>query len=82
MTDLVTHLGINKFSMDSTFGDKKLYVMALYYYFNNNMLPALQCLTVSDSGISDVEEFLKKFVELEYKQVNGCFVQNAIWSCS
>jgi len=83
MTDLVTHLGINKFSIYSTFGDKKnLYVMALTYYINNNTLPALQRLTASDSGISDVEEFLKNFVELQYEQVNGCFVQNAILELS
>jgi len=83
MTDLVTHLGINKFSLYSTFGDKKnLYIMALTYYINNNSLPALQRLTTADSGVVDVEEFLKNFVELQYEQVNGCFVQNAILELS
>jgi len=83
MTDLVTHLGINKFSLYSTFGDKKnLYIKALTYYINNNSLPALQRLTAPDSGVADVEEFLKKFVELQYEQVNGCFVQNAILELS
>ena len=45
LNDLVEHLGINRFSLYSTFGDKKtLYITALNYYIDNNSAPALQKL--------------------------------------
>lgn len=83
LNDLVEYLGINRFSLYSTYGDKKsLYLLALNYYIDNYSAPALAGLTASDADLSTLEEYFKYFSNLQYKQTSGCFVQNAILELS
>ncbi|NQZ31505.1 MAG: TetR/AcrR family transcriptional regulator [Oceanospirillaceae bacterium] len=83
LTDLTTHLGINKFSLYSTFGDKKtLYLKALAYYIDNQSIPALARLNEPDAGLIELEIYINNFIELQSHQTSGCFVQNAILELS
>lgn len=83
LADLVEHLQINRFSLYSTFGDKRnLYLKSLNYYINHYSLPALKTLLSDDAKLSDLKNYFLYFSELQYQQTSGCFVQNAILELS
>ena len=83
LTDLVEHLGINRFSLYSTYGDKKnLYYQALNYYIDNFSVPALAKLDGQESDLDDLLNYFSYFAKLQTSQTSGCFVQNAILELS
>jgi AcrR family transcriptional regulator len=83
LSDLVEHLQVNRFSLYSTFGDKRnLYLQSLNYYIDNYSLPALQTLLSDEACLSDLKSYFLYFSELQYQQTSGCFVQNAILELS
>jgi len=83
LNDLVEHLGINRFSLYSTFGDKKnLYHQALNYYIDHFSVPALAKLCAEDSELDDLLNYFSYFAKLQHTQTSGCFVQNAILELS
>ncbi|MEH6442321.1 MAG: TetR/AcrR family transcriptional regulator [Oceanospirillaceae bacterium] len=83
LNDLVEYLGINRFSLYSTFGDKKsLYLLSLNYYIDNYSIPALERLNAADSGLAELESYFTDFSKMQYHQTSGCFVQNAILELS
>lgn len=83
LSDLVEHLGINRFSLYSTYGDKKsLYYESLQYYIDNYSLPALEKLLGTEAKYDDIFHYIAYFSKLQYSQTNGCFVQNAILELS
>ena len=83
LNDLVEHLGINRFSLYSTYGDKKsLYYQALNYYIDNVSTPALAQLLAEDPELDDLQNYFSYFAKLQSSQTSGCFVQNAILELS
>ena len=83
LTDLVEHLGINRFSLYSTYGDKKnLYYQALNYNIDNFSVPALAKLDGQESELDDLVNYFNYFAKLQTSQTSGCFVQNAILELS
>ena len=83
LNDLVEHLGINRFSLYSTYGDKKsLYHQALNYYIDNLSTPALAKILAEDAELEDLLNYFNYFAKLQYSQTSGCFVQNAILELS
>lgn len=83
LADLVEHLGINRFSLYSTYGDKRsLYHESLQYYIDNYSLPALERLRSPNCKIDDLIDYIAYFGELQYTQTSGCFVQNALLELS
>ncbi len=83
LNDLVEYLGINRFSLYSTYGDKKsLYLLSLNYYIDNYSVPALESLSLGEPSLSALEDYFDYFSKLQYKQTSGCFVQNAILELS
>lgn len=79
ISDLVAHLGINRFSIYNAFGDKyALYQEALEYYFEHTSKPAAQMLFYPEADLHTLESFLLAFVERQKQQQFGCFIQNAL----
>ena len=79
VADLVEQLGINRFSLYNTFGDKqRLYHEALAYYLDNVSIPKLEFLLEDSSRFDDVIHFVEKFASLQKDQECGCFMQNAL----
>ncbi|WP_345846374.1 TetR/AcrR family transcriptional regulator [Shewanella algae] len=83
VADLVEHLGINRFSLYNTYGDKlNLYREALRLYLQQNSLPALDSLRAEGAGLQQVIDYLEQFVALQREQKYGCFLQNALLEMS
>jgi len=83
LNDLVEHLGINRFSLYSTYGDKKnLYYLALNHYIDHLSKPALAQLLAENADIEDLLNYFNYFAKLQTSQTSGCFVQNAILELS
>lgn len=83
LNDLVEHLGINRFSLYSTYGDKKnLYYLALNHYIDHLSKPALAQLLADDADLEDLLNYFNYFAKLQTSQTSGCFVQNAILELS
>jgi len=79
VSDLVSHLAINRFSLYNTYGDKlALYQEALDKYLQTIALPAVSALRDHNSSFPQLLTFLEHFVQLQRKQHCGCFLQNAI----
>ncbi|OEF30141.1 TetR/AcrR family transcriptional regulator [Vibrio rumoiensis] len=79
ISELVEHLGINRFSIYNTFGDKQgLYYASLQHYFTHVSQPASQVLFGDNADIETLCEFLTRFVDIQKKQEFGCFIQNAL----
>lgn len=77
--DLVDHMGINRFSLYSTFGDKHtLFLKALDRYRDQVVRASLSCLE-SDSGLPAIERFFDSLVQFLRAQqpVRGCMMVNA-----
>lgn len=76
--DLVDHMGINRFSLYSTFGDKQtLFHKALDRYRDQVVRASLNCLE-EDSGLPAIERFFDSMVRFLRTQqpVRGCMMVN------
>lgn len=79
VADLVEHLGINRFSLYNTFGDKqRLYHEALAYYLDQESIPKLAPLLAEHANLDDVINYIEAFAKLQKDQEEGCFMQNAL----
>lgn len=80
VADLVEHLGINRFSLYNTYGDKlNLYREALRLYLQQNSLPALNSLRAEGAGLQQVIDYLEQFVALQREQKYGCSCKMRYW---
>ncbi|WP_394388352.1 TetR/AcrR family transcriptional regulator [Shewanella woodyi] len=78
IADLVSHLGINRFSLYNTYGDKlTLYRESLKYYLEQYSQPKLTPMA-ENSGLDGVLAYIESFVAIQKDQKYGCFLQNAI----
>jgi len=78
VADLVSRLGINRFSLYNSYGDKlSLYRESLKYYLDHYSQPKLLPLA-EDKGIDGVLIYIDRFVAIQREQKYGCFLQNAI----
>lgn len=78
IADLVQRLGINRFSLYNSFGDKQaLYEAALQRYLAKTM-QHLQPLMQPDAGLAQIEAFLRQFEQRQQDNPFGCFIQNAV----
>lgn len=79
VADLVQRLGINRFSLYNSFGDKQaLYAAALQRYFAKVTHEHLQPLQQDDAGLPEIELFLRQFEQRQQDNPFGCFIQNAV----
>ncbi|BCL69882.1 TetR family transcriptional regulator [Vibrio nigripulchritudo] len=79
VADLVDTLGINRFSLYNTYGDKQaLYYSALDFYLDNISFPSMKSLLEEDADLITIEEFLTRFASIQKDQKSGCFLQNAL----
>lgn len=79
INDLVDVLQINRFSLYNSFGDKKmLYFESLIYYVDKITLPNLEILNNDSASWPELELFLNQYVERQYVDSFGCFVQDAL----
>ena len=81
MHDLVEQMGINRFSLYSTFNSKyDLFVEALQAYYDLVAIPFFDRLKNSDSGLKVIEEVLMELVSRIKRGVslNGCLLCNTI----
>lgn len=79
ISDLVGHLGINRFSLYNSFGDKQnLYRQCLSFYLDNYSFGAADTLLHEQAGLAKIEAYLARFVALQRAQKYGCFIQNAV----
>jgi len=82
IADLVNHLGINRFSLYNTYGDKlALYRQALTCYLETVSRPSISQLLEQQAGSEQLISFIKKFIAAKRDNVNGCFIQNAVLEC-
>lgn len=79
VADLVAQLGINRFSLYNSFGDKQaLYEAALQHYFIKVSNAHLQPLWQDGAGLAQIEMFLRQFEQRQKDNPFGCFIQNAV----
>ncbi len=79
ISDLIDTLQINRFSLYNTFGDKQnLYYEALENYLSSVSFPGISKLEKPDASLTELEEFLVQFSELQRLNSCGCFMQNAL----
>ncbi|GGJ00835.1 TetR family transcriptional regulator [Shewanella hanedai] len=78
IADLVAYLGINRFSLYNTYGDKlSLYRESLRYYLEQYSQPKLKPLA-ANGGLDGLLSYIERFVVIQKEQKYGCFLQNAI----
>ncbi|AAN54635.1 TetR/AcrR family transcriptional regulator [Shewanella oneidensis MR-1] len=79
IADLVEHLGINRFSLYNSFGDKQsLYRECLRFYLDHFSFGTQEQLLHPQAGLVDILTYLARFVALQREQKYGCFMQNAL----
>lgn len=79
VADLVAHLGINRFSLYNSYGDKqRLYQEALDYYLEHVSFPPVAAILHRDAALDAVRDYITRFVALQREQTCGCFLQNAV----
>ncbi|QYJ77845.1 TetR/AcrR family transcriptional regulator [Shewanella acanthi] len=79
IADLVDHLGINRFSIYNSFGDKQtLYRECLRFYLEHVSFGAQDKLLHQEAGIAELKAYLRGFIDVQREQKFGCFMQNAI----
>ena len=79
VADLVETLGINRFSLYNTYGDKQaLYYLALDHYLQNISFPSMHPLIEADADLDTLKEFFMRFAGIQKEQTGGCFMQNAL----
>jgi len=79
--DLVERMGINRFSLYSTFGSKHdLFVAALEAYYDHVAVPFFDRLSTCDDGLAAIESLLVELVTRVKRGVssNGCLLCNSI----
>ncbi|BDY04845.1 TetR/AcrR family transcriptional regulator [Ferrimonas sp. YFM] len=78
VANLVEHLGINRFSLYNSFGDKhQLYHLCLEHYQQKYARPRLQPLLQDDAGLNQIETLLSQMCQ-EVEPGYGCFLQSAL----
>lgn len=78
IADLVAYLGINRFSLYNSYGDKlSLYRESLTYYLEQYSQPRLKPLT-ANGGFDELLSYIECFVAIQKEQKYGCFLQNAV----
>ena len=81
MQGLVDAMGINRFSIYNTYGDKgELFFQALQLYSTNVFEPMLQPLCSNKPGLQRVQDYFRHLASmLAAGDVRaGCFLQNAV----
>ena len=79
IADLVEHLGINRFSLYNSFGDKQsLYRECLRFYLDHYSFGAKEKILHAQAGLNEILTYLARFVALQREQEYGCFMQNAV----
>lgn len=79
VADLVEHLGINRFSLYNSFGDKlTLYRDALRRYLYTRGLTGLEALEADDADMDALINLVEEFAAKQKDQQFGCFMQNAL----
>jgi len=79
--DLVERMGINRFSLYSTFGSKHdLFVAALEAYYDHVAVPFFDRLSKGDEGLAAIESLLVELVTRVKRGIssNGCLLCNSI----
>ena len=81
MQDLVTHMGINRFSLYETFKSKhELFMQALQAYYENVAVPFFSKLKDSNQGLQVIETTLMELLSQirSGQSSNGCLLCNTI----
>lgn len=79
VADLVEHLGINRFSLYSTYTDKEtLFHESLQYYLQHLSSANNTPLSDRSSGIDELIAFFQNFTQQQRQQPCGCFFQNSL----
>nr|WP_279537092.1 TetR/AcrR family transcriptional regulator [Aestuariicella hydrocarbonica] len=81
LQDLVDELGINRFSLYNTFGDKQtLFARVVDVYEQRVFGPLLKTLEPPGEGLTRLETYLDTLAKGLRQQpaVNGCFLQNTV----
>lgn len=78
VANLVDHLGINRFSLYNSFGDKhQLYHLCLSHYQETYSKPRLKPLLEDNAGLAEIETLLAQMCQ-EKEPGYGCFLQSAL----
>ena len=78
--DLVEHMGINRFSLYDTFGDKhQLYLAALDRYRQKVASESLACLEHSREGLAAIRRYFLQLLDLATtpQGTKGCLMANS-----
>jgi len=81
MNELEREMGINKFSIYSSFGDKKgLFFECMKAYRKEITQELLNPLIQSDKGIQDIETYFLNFIKFtrRFDEQRGCLMTNTI----
>ena len=81
MQDLVDELGINRYSIYNTLGDKKtLFVLCLDYYQDKVFSGLLKPLQGNDQGLRSLDNYLNQLAQgLNHpSSIPGCLLQNTL----
>lgn len=84
MQELVDTLGINRFSLYNTYGDKRtLFLEALDRYGKSVMNRLVEPLLAPDAGMGAISAYLKNLGQglAMASGDSGCFFQNAVAEC-
>ena len=79
LQDLTTTLGINRFSIYNTFGDKQtLFLKTLQYYEEQVFVPQMAELSPAEQGLPRLQAYFKILGERLMAEPGalGCFLQN------
>ena len=79
LQDLVSTLGINRFSIYNTFGDKRtLFLKTLRYYEEQVFIPQMSELSPAEEGLPRLQAYFKALGErlADEPGTLGCFLQN------
>lgn len=85
MQDLVDGMGINRFSLYSTFGDKhQLFLTALEHYRHTIVKRLLRDFERPEVGIATIRQFFTRLLEAftSAQGCRGCFVTNTAVECA
>jgi len=79
MADLTDAMGINKFSLYATFGDKRsLFLKCLQHYRKTAVAMQFACLQ-NAAGISGIEQFFDQILTMpETSKAGGCLMMNSL----
>ncbi len=79
--DLVDHMGINRFSLYDTFGDKhELFMSACHRYSESREEQRIEALEKAEAGLDSIRAFFKS-IEKSYadgQARRGCLMTNAV----